>query len=63
MRGLALYGHVNEDATRFAVIDDLQLTINVYSYGPKKVTYLYSFGNVSPSSELGGAAYNPRSKE
>jgi hypothetical protein len=60
---LAFYGHVNEKATRFAVVDDFELTVNVYSYSPKKVTYLYSFGNVSPSSPLGGAAYNPRSRE
>jgi hypothetical protein len=63
LRGLALYGHVNEAATRFAVTDDFDLTIDVYSYSPKNVTYLYSFGNISPSSELGGGAYNPRSKE
>jgi hypothetical protein len=63
LRGLAFYGHLNEKATRFAVTNNSDLLVDIYSYSPKNVTYLYSFGRVSASSDIGGAAYNPRSKE
>lgn len=63
MRGLPFFGHLNENATRFAVANDTSVTVDVYSYSPKHIALLYSFSGVSASNDLGGAAYNPRSKE
>lgn len=63
MRGLPFFGHLNEKATRFAVANESSVTVDVYYYSPKHIALLYSFSGVSASNDLGGAAYNPRSKE
>jgi hypothetical protein len=63
MRGLPFFGHLNEKATRFAVANETSVTVDVYYYSPKHIALLYSFSGVSASNDLGGAAYNPRSKE
>jgi len=63
MRGLPFFGHLNEGSTRFATVDNSFVQVDVYSYNPASLQYLYSFSGVSESSDLGGVAYNPRSKE
>lgn len=62
--GDTYYGHLNKDATQFVAADYQYAQIDVYKYTPTKMTYEYSFNNgLSVSSEVLGAAYNPRSKE
>jgi hypothetical protein len=63
MRGLPFFGHLNEKATRFAVANESNVTVDVYYYTPRHIALLYSFSGVSASNDLGGAAYNPRSRE
>lgn len=63
LRGLPFFGHLNEASTRFAVADDAFVQVDVYAYTHASLQYLYSFSGVSESSDLGGVAYNPRSKE
>jgi hypothetical protein len=64
LKGTAVYGHLNEDSTRFATADYQYGQVDVYRYSPTAITYRYSFNNgISVSSGIVGAAYNPRSKE
>ena len=63
MRTFPFFGHLNEQSTRLAVINDTAVTVDIYSYSPTSLRYLYSFSGVSGSNDLGGVAYNPRSKE
>ncbi len=63
MRGLPVFGHLNKRSTLFAVANNENVTVDIYSYGPKNLTYLYSFPGASESGDIGGVAYNPRSKE
>jgi hypothetical protein len=63
LKGTAMYGHLNEDSTRFATADGQYNQVDVYTYSPTAVTYRYSFNNgISSSSGIVGVAYNPRSK-
>lgn len=64
LEGDTIFGHLNEDSTKFAAGDNQYGQVDVYSYKPKSLTYLYSFNNgLSASDDVGGAAYSPRSKE
>ena len=63
MRGLPFFGHLNGISTRFAVGDYASAQVDVYSYSRASLQYLYSFSGISESNDLGGVAYNPRSKE
>lgn len=63
MRGGPFFGHLNEQSTRLAAVNAEAVTVDVYAYSPTHLRYLYSFSGVSGSNDLGGVAYNPRSKE
>ncbi len=64
LMGQSLSGHLNGNNSRFVAADYEYGQVDIYSYTPKAVEYLYSFNNgLSPSSMATGAAYDPRSKE
>ena len=63
LQGTSLYGHLNEDSSRFAAADYQYGQIDIYKYAPTNIAYMYSFNNGLSSGERMGAAYNPRSKE
>jgi hypothetical protein len=63
LRGQPFYGHLNESSTRLAVGNSASNEIDVYSYGPTKVRFLYSFNRGLGGGHASGATYNPRSKE
>jgi hypothetical protein len=63
LKGGALYGHLNEDSTRYAAADGEYNQVDVYAYSSTMLTYMYSFNNGLPSDYLVGLAYNARSKE
>jgi hypothetical protein len=63
LEGASLYGHLNEDGSRFAAADYQYGQIDIYKYTPTNITYMYSFNNGLSAGERMGAAYNPRSKE
>ena len=62
LEGASIYGHVNKKSTMFAVGDWQYGQVDVYSYKPKRITYLYSFNNgLSGYGEVYTAAYGPGS--
>jgi hypothetical protein len=64
LHGAAVFGHLNKKSTRFVTGDFQFLQVDIYSYSPTAIKYLYSFNKgLSPSADVEGAAYNPRSKE
>jgi hypothetical protein len=64
LKGAAIYGHLNQDNSRFATADYQLGQVDIYKYTPTAITYMYSFNNgVSLGANLVGLAYNPRSKE
>jgi hypothetical protein len=63
LQGASLYGHLNEDSTRFAAADYEYGQIDVYKYTRASIRYLYSFNDGLSAGARMGAAYNPRSKE
>jgi len=63
LQGASMYGHLNEDSTRFAAADYEYGQIDVYRYTPAGITYLYSFNDGLSAGARMGVAYNPRSKE
>ena len=63
LQGASMYGHLNENGTRFAAADYEYGQVDVYTYTPTGITYLYSFNDgLAPGGRM-GAAYNPRSEE
>jgi hypothetical protein len=64
LKGAAIYGHLNQDSSRFATADYQLGQVDIYKYTPTAITFMYSFNNgVSLGANLVGVAYNPRSKE
>ena len=63
MRRPSFFGHLNERSTKFAAVDNEYVQVDVYAYSPTSLRYVYSFSGVSESNDLGGVAFNPRSKE
>jgi hypothetical protein len=63
LQGTSLYGHLNEDSSRFAAADYQYGQIDIYEYTPRSIRYMYSFNNGLSAGERMGAAYNPRSKQ
>lgn len=60
--GTTIAGNLNAGSTKFAAADSEYGQVDVYSYAPTKVTYLYSFSKgLSKSDIVGGAAFNPAS--
>jgi hypothetical protein len=63
MQGASMYGHLNEDSSRFATADYQYGQIDIYKYAPMGITYTHSFDNGLSAGARMGAAYNPRSRE
>jgi len=64
LSGTVVFGHLNQQSTRLAVGNSGNAGVDVYRYSPTSITYIYSFNNgFSASDDVGGVAYNPRSKE
>lgn len=64
LRGISTAGALNGASTKFVVADAQYGQVDIYSYTPTKVSYLYSFNNgLSQKDVVGGVAVNPRSPE
>ncbi len=64
LHGEAFYGHLNKNSTRFATSDYQTASIDVYTYSPKSLEYLYSFNNgLDTSSLINGVTYNGRADQ
>lgn len=65
LRGLSVFGHLNEKSTEFAAADFACGCVDVYGGSiTKGLVYKYSFSNgLTASNDVQGIAYNPRSKE
>lgn len=64
LEGQAAFGHLNSTSTKYATGDFQYGQIDVYTYQPGKLTFIYRFNRGFNASELvEGTAYNPRSKE
>jgi hypothetical protein len=65
LKNETVFGHLNEDATRYAGADFATGAIDVYKYSPTTgLTYLYSFDNgLNASFVVESAAYSPHSRE
>jgi len=62
--GQSAFGHLNHLGNRFATADSQHNQIDVYSYSPTSITFLYSFNNGIPQNgTVEGVAYNPRSSQ
>jgi hypothetical protein len=61
--GSGAFGHLNHSSTMFAMADEQNNQIDVYSYSPTSISFLYSFSNGLPSGGVVGVAYSPRSKQ
>ncbi len=60
----AIFGHLNKQSNELAVASYTEGGIDVYSYAPSGITYLYSITNgLEASLDVEGAAYSPRSHE
>jgi hypothetical protein len=54
------YGHLDKGGNTFATMDFFVPQVNIYSYTPTALTYLYSFNNgMSACGDCTGAAYAP----
>jgi hypothetical protein len=56
LRAQDAYGHIDRNGTLFAAGGDKE--IDVFSYSPTSVKYLYSFDNGIPGTN--GVAFSPR---
>jgi hypothetical protein len=64
LHGNAASGHLNETSTEFVTADFENMEVDVYEYDVRRLTYKYSFNNdLSGTTELVSAAFNPRSRE
>ncbi|MBV9055895.1 MAG: hypothetical protein JO351_04580 [Candidatus Eremiobacteraeota bacterium] len=61
LRGHPFFGHLNASSTRLAVGSSGPNEVDVYSYSPSSVRFLYRFSTGLPSGSVSGATYNPRS--
>jgi len=60
----AVFCHLNKQSMTLACGDYALGQIDVYYYSPTSLTYWYSFNNgLSPSDDVEGVAYNPRSRQ
>jgi hypothetical protein len=64
LNNLAVFGHLNKQSNQLAVASYVEGGIDVYSYTPAGITYLYSVTTgLEPALDVEGAAYSPRSPE
>lgn len=65
LEGETVFGHLDNDSTKFAGADFEFGQVDIYRYSTKSLSYEYSFNNGfgGSSSDVEGVAYNPRSKE
>jgi hypothetical protein len=62
LNGESVYGHLNAKGNRLAVADIAYGQVDIYSYSPTSVKYLYSFTKgLRASYEVQGVAYDPSS--
>jgi hypothetical protein len=62
LNGESTYGHLNAKGNRFAVADIAYGQVDIYSYSPAAVKYLYSFSKgLRASYEVQSVVYNPSS--
>lgn len=60
MNGESVYGHLNAKGNRLAIANGAYGQIDIYSYSPTSIKYLYSFERgLRASYEVDGAAYDP----
>jgi hypothetical protein len=64
LQNVAVFGHLNRQSNQLAVAAYVKGGIDVYSYNPAGIAYLYSVtAGLEPSLDVEGAAYSPRSPE
>jgi hypothetical protein len=64
LEGISTAGALNGPNTKFAVADAQYGQVDIYSYSPTRVKYMYSFNEgLSQSAVVGGVAFNPASPE
>ncbi len=64
LQNAAVFGHLNKKSNQLAVASYIEGGIDVYSYAPTGITYLYSVTNgLEPALDVEGTAYSPRSPE
>lgn len=64
LMGTTTNGHLNAPCTEFVVADPEYGQVDVYSYAPTSVKYLYSFNDgLSKSDDVSAVAVNPASPE
>lgn len=64
MHGMSFFGKLNSTSKRYALADMANGAVDIYSYSPTKITYMYSFTSGLTASLIPiGDAFNPRSKE
>jgi hypothetical protein len=64
LNNVAVFGHLNKQSNRLAVASYVEGGIDVYSYTPAGITYLYSVTTgLEPTLDVEGTAYSPRSPE
>lgn len=64
LQGETVFGHLNKQSMAFVAGNVAAGSLDIYSYSPTSLTYMYSITNgFSPSEEVEGAAYNPRSEQ
>lgn len=64
LQNAAIFGHLNKQSNQLAVASYVEGGVDVYSYTPTGITYLYSVTDGLQSSlDVEGTAYSPRSPE
>lgn len=61
LRGIVLYGHLDQKSKHFVAANSRLEQLDFYKYSPRGLTYLYSVNH--DIFNLQGAAFNPRSRE
>ncbi|MGC1381580.1 MAG: hypothetical protein WA814_11235 [Candidatus Baltobacteraceae bacterium] len=64
LEGESVFGHLSKQSMTLATGDFEFGQVDVYNYSPTSLSYSYSFNNgFSPSDDVEGAAFNPRSTQ
>ncbi|HEX3671569.1 MAG TPA: hypothetical protein VHT92_07700 [Candidatus Cybelea sp.] len=64
LKGVSISGHLNAKSTKFMAADSQYGQVDIYSYTPTRVKYLYSFNKgLSQGDVVGSVAVNPASSE
>jgi hypothetical protein len=60
LHGESIYGHLDKAGKTYATVEHAAGQVDIYSYKPKGLTYLYSFSNgLNDSLDYEGVAYAP----